>query len=307
MPGLWAAVGIVCVVDAIWSAFIGLTISNSGNFLIAWGLFLVVTVLLRTNGRDPRLAVATEFIALWQAFASSANILTYLSATPALPLQDDFLADADGFLGFRWLSYYHYVEAHPFIGRSLTTCYQSLIPETVVSGIFLSFARFDHRIRDFFWIALTSLLLTSALSALVPAVGAFSLYGFPERADWLRDLDVLRRGVGLHFAFPAMVGLVTFPSFHAVLALLVIYVMRGTGFIFYLFAAWNLIMLVSIPPIGGHYLVDIVGGAAVLGIAIVTRRSILHLRSPAHATRKDLLPSLSGEFEQGVAIEKIDA
>jgi hypothetical protein len=179
----------------------------------------------------------------------------------------------------------------------------------VVAGIFLSFARFDHRIRAFFSIALIALVLTSALSVLAPAVGAFSRYGFQDRADWLHDLDVLRGGVNLHFDFPAMVGVVTFPSFHAVLALLIIYGMRGTGFIFYPVATWNLMMLVSIPPIGGHYLVDIAGGAVVLLIAILVQRSVVRMfaRSAANPNRKNLLPSLACEFEQNIAIEELDA
>jgi membrane-associated phospholipid phosphatase len=47
---------------------------------------------------------------------------------------------------------------------------------------------------------------------------------------------------------------------------------RGTGLIGYVILALNMVVLLSIPPIGGHYLVDVlVGGALALGAIAVWR------------------------------------
>ena len=66
------------------------------------------------------------------------------------------------------------------------------------------------------------------------------------------------------------------PSYHTVMAVLFTYAFRRTGVIGYGIATLNLVMLFSIPPIGGHYLVDVfAGGALALG-AIAVQRAPLH-------------------------------
>ena len=69
-----------------------------------------------------------------------------------------------------------------------------------------------------------------------------------------------------------MEGIVTMPSYHTVLAVLLTYAFRRTGLVGYGIATLNFVMLLSIPPIGGHYLVDVLaGGALALGAIAVQR------------------------------------
>jgi membrane-associated phospholipid phosphatase len=67
-------------------------------------------------------------------------------------------------------------------------------------------------------------------------------------------------------------GVVNFPSFHCCMALLTAYVYRGmariSGFVY----AFSGLVIVSCVPIGGHYLSDIVAGAAVWGAFVVMTR-----------------------------------
>ena len=71
-----------------------------------------------------------------------------------------------------------------------------------------------------------------------------------------------------------MEGIVTMPSYHTVMAVLLTYAFRRTGLVGYGIATLNLVMLLSIPPIGGHYLVDVLaGGALALGAIAVQRAS----------------------------------
>jgi hypothetical protein len=70
----------------------------------------------------------------------------------------------------------------------------------------------------------------------------------------------LRAAGPWHFNLFAMQGIVTMPSYHTVMAVIFTYAFRGTGLIGYGIATLNLVMLVSIPPIGGHYLFDMLAG-----------------------------------------------
>jgi hypothetical protein len=195
-------------------------------------------------------------------------VLSYLSATPALPLQDEMLASVDSSVGFHWLTVSVWVWRHPGFGWLLATGYSSLIPEMLALGAWLSWHGQIQRIQEFFWIVCLTSLFTCMLSAVVPAAGAFAYYGMPERSGWMHDLELLRGGSNLHFALADLTGIVTFPSFHTVVALLVIHAVRGTGAVGLLFMVWNGIMLFSIPPFGGHYLADMIGGGVVLAVSI---------------------------------------
>jgi hypothetical protein len=261
-------------------------LSGYAPFLIVMSVLFGTTAVLRWRGENPTLAIATEVVALWLAFASSGNILSYLSATVALPLQDELLATADKALGFQWLVLFQWTWQYLVVGRLLSSCYHSLMPEMIVLGVWLSWGRREQRIREFFWVVYLASLLTGILAMTLPAAGAFFHYGLPDRADWLHDLDTLRGGTNLHFVLPDMVGIDTFPSFHTVLALLVIYVARGASVIGRLFVAWNVLMLFSIPPFGGHYLVDMIGGGVVLGICIGLVRLTAYLQQSAACDSK---------------------
>jgi membrane-associated phospholipid phosphatase len=281
MRRAWLAVGAVYLVDALWSGMLGLTLAQYAAFLGAMAWLLSMTVVLRVFHPGSRFAAAAEVVALWLAFAHCNNLLSYLAATPGLKLQDELFARLDRILGFDWLALFAFVQADPIVENVLSVCYGSLLPEVFALGVFLAWTWRDERVQELFWIAFLSSLLTSVISWSIPALGAFQQYGMPAKeALQLHNLQLLRSGIGLRLALPDMNGIVTFPSYHATLALLMAYVMRGTGAIFYGVALWNLTMVVATIPIGGHYLVDLIGGAGVLLIAIAAFNRVRRL--PAH-------------------------
>src|SRR5207237_10724371 len=96
---------------------------------------------------------------------------------------------------------------------------------------------------------------------------------------YIEDLVGLRHGSLPSLDIMLLKGVIAFPSFHAVLAVLFTYTHRGSR-IFRPIAAFNALMLLSIPSEGGHYLVDIIGGVVVGGVAILAT-SVLPPRIPA--------------------------
>ena len=106
---------------------------------------------------------------------------------------------------------------------------------------------------------------------LLPAIGYPGTIG-------QHHIDVLlaaRNGVVLDVA-----GIITFPSFHAVMGVLFAYSARTIKPLFIVFVPLNILLLLATPPFGGHYLTDVIGGA---GVAIFTIYLLRSVKGISHA------------------------
>jgi hypothetical protein len=72
-----------------------------------------------------------------------------------------------------------------------------------------------------------------------------------------------------------MTGLVTFPSFHTVISLLLIAATWGVRWIGPAMLVANVALLASVPVYGSHHFVDMLGGAALTVLAIWLWRRVL--------------------------------
>jgi membrane-associated phospholipid phosphatase len=116
-----------------------------------------------------------------------------------------------------------------------------------------------------------------ALWTVAPSFGAFSVYDLPKSAANLPlALDqsyanalaaLLKNGPGYVSPRDAK-GLIGFPSYHAVLALLVIAYTRAIPALRWPALVLNLVVLIATPLQGGHHLVDVLGGFPVAGLSI---------------------------------------
>jgi membrane-associated phospholipid phosphatase len=91
----------------------------------------------------------------------------------------------------------------------------------------------------------------------------------------LHDILALREGSLRHLELFELAGIVSFPSFHAASAVLYLWALwpvRGLGTAS---AVLNVLMLISTPVIGAHYVIDVIGGIA---LAVVSIRAAAYCR-----------------------------
>lgn len=269
--------------DWLWCCSIGMRFDTLGPQLLVIAGLAAASIGYRRLGRGPRIADALDITAQWIGFSIAACILTYLFATWALAPQDALFARLDIALGFDWLRWLRFVDAHPLLHWPLAVAYASFMPQLLIAILYFAFTGRHSRNRALFRAAFIALVISAALSGLLPALSAFSHYGLPERAPYLHDLMVLRTGGTASFSVPRLQGIITMPSYHAVLGVLLAYSFRRTGLPGAIMIGWNMLMLVSIPSEGGHYLVDVIAGLAVAAVSIwLARRSF---SAPADAPR----------------------
>lgn len=127
---------------------------------------------------------------------------------------------------------------------------------------------------ELWWLAMIALLITSLISAVFPAAGAGGRFGdlAAQYAPYLPHFFGLRDGSLQNVALSQMQGIITFPSYHTVLAVLLPYAYRRERYALALVATLNILMLFSIPPYGNHYIADMLAGACVAGTTVVLVR-----------------------------------
>jgi PAP2 superfamily len=145
---------------------------------------------------------------------------------------------------------------------------------SVSTQIILSFIYFSHReeagkSNELWWTATIALVITTVISGILPAMGTYEYYGVvdSEHGRHLHDLHGLRDGTLTSFSMEKIRGIISLPSYHTVLAILLTYVYRNQRRILYVALPLNLLMLISIPTQGGHYLADMFAGAAVAALS----------------------------------------
>jgi hypothetical protein len=276
----WIATAVLLSIDGFWLAAGGWRVQLGGLVVHACVIACLLSILwLRRFREEPRVARTVLAMALLLLFSNVAAVFSYLVVSTNARLVDDTLSAWDHALGFDWWSLYVRSRADPHAMLILQCAYFSLLPQVVILVLFLGFSGRLERLATFIELFVISTLCTILISGIVPAAGPWSrapargvvdthlVSQFaPIRAGTLRTIDLLD-----------MQGLISMPSFHAILALLIAYAMWRTP-LRYVFALLNVVTIAATPIVGGHYLVDLLAGA-VLVVAVVAVRVLARLRA----------------------------
>jgi membrane-associated phospholipid phosphatase len=265
-PLAWATVSLLLMIDVVWASQIGLTIGRGEIPAGVVGVLLAISAGYRRRSRA--ISDMAGAGAMWGAVMSTGVILSYLAATCALPLRDTLFAQGDHAFGFNWLAWRNATLSLPVLGWLFLIAYYSFQFQTAFSIIYFTASGRTSRIEELLLLASVTLVVTILISAIWPALGPY-----PEHFSYAPELLALRAGGAWHFDFLKMQGIISMPSYHTVAAVLFIYAFRRTGRVGYIVLALNLVMLLSIPPVGGHYLVDVLAGAALALGAIIIQRA----------------------------------
>lgn len=278
-PFGWASLALLAAVELVWMAHDNVSVSGWSGPCIGIAACAGLACLTRQVTTRPQFAEMTEAFALWISLCALGCVLTYLCARTDTALWDQEFIALDRSVGFDWLAWQHWVDTRPHVQWLLRCAYASLLMQIIFCCCLLPFHPDRRRGIELYWTVLVALLVTSLLARLFPALSAFVAFGLSERAGWLPDLVALRGSLPMRVAFSQMHGIVTFPSFHTVLATLIIYAHRRSGLVTAAVAGLNVVMIISTLSEGGHYLSDVIAGLAVAVLSIVVVRTVMLYRS----------------------------
>ncbi len=284
----WIFLAVLSLVTLCWLPFSTISLVPLSLLLpVTIGAVFMAAAWYYTRWRnEPRLANALDCTGQMIAFLAFGSLLSYQMATLGFPLQDRAFHAADLGLGLDWLTYLKAVNERPWLGDLFSFAYASFIPQAIVLITVLSFSGDRIRIRIVIFAMMIAGLITILISGFLPAMAMFVHLGLSP-ADYpnlqpgasfvhVADMIGLRSGAPYRFDLTRAEGIITFPSYHAALGMLLMIgpaTNRWTRWPFWLL---NITMIAATPIDGGHYFVDVVAG---LGIAVgsyfLARRLIL--------------------------------
>ena len=245
--------------------------TGAAGFAVAAFVALAVVAPLLLYWREKRRLVLLEaaLLLIWELLiASVAPLLVLVLARLRMPLQDTYLGRADHGLGVSVPAMAAWANGH-WLGRMINASYPLIMPLLVVAALLpLLMGRLPVT-RRFLLANLVALAVGFAAFAIFPAVGPWSYYHFtPDRsqANCQILLFSLRRP-GPYIPPRAVAGIVCFPSFHVIWAVLSAAALWCFRYLRIPVVLLAVMIVLSTMTTGWHYFVDVLAG---LALAVVS-------------------------------------
>lgn len=260
------------VVD--WAPFLS-------GYLAALG-FVGIGAYIRSRKGRPRLALALQGIGFFMAFTSACSVLIYTLLPLPHPMVDGFLTQTGLWVGYDWPAFVHTMTGYPAVSRALGHVYHSAIPQMLLTICLLAAYGRSIDLYRFLFVGMVTLIIAVAIWWRWPSVGyvvdlpyspeVMAENGFRFKVNYGDILTrLLQEGPGR--ITPAVItGVVGFPSYHTVMALMVTWYCRRT-IVFLPILLLNLAMIPATLLHGGHHAIDLLGGLIIfiLGLQIANR------------------------------------
>ncbi len=246
-------------------------------------VFLGAGVWLRLDRRAPRVALFLVYFALFGIFTMAMTLFNASLLPLRYPLIDHHLIAADAWLGFDWLAYVAWFQDWPALSAFLAFVYGTHLVQISLMLVTLSVLGWRGRLEEMTIAAIFGASLTIGFWAFFPSFGPSPHLPVPPDIARAVGLDVAAHAQFMMQAAAEgittmtgenLAGLVGFPSFHVMMALLAVWYLRGTA-LFWPLGAFNLFMLPATVLHGAHHLMDIPGGIAGFALAAWAARAYL--------------------------------
>lgn len=231
--------------------------------------------------------VETAMLLLYASISSCT--LSYAVQTFNYPYQDAAFQAFDRALGFDHVAFMTMVQSNASLYALLRRGYEQFynVPLALVA-LSMVFYRSRNLAPRFITAFIFSTMLTCLISAFMPAQGAVILLDaaaakIASGASPLDHLEALRAGT-MHKMPQAIGGIISFPSMHVGLGLLILYFTRGTRMV-WAFAPFALTFIFTSMTHGAHYLADGFAAFPMIALAIFLSENLHRLTQPVPALK----------------------
>lgn len=281
-PAEWLMLGMISVLGM---ATVALTVGLQRQ--VTWPPFLVgivatlgmiaIGAYARAWKGAPRLALCSIGIGLFTGFTAFSTVFIFALFPLPNPLIDLQLIKVDAALGYDWSGFVGGLATYPEIAKPLGYLYHTSLPQIMLTIILLGSLNRETALHRFLLVGILAMIAAVSIWWVWPSIGpsgfasispevneATGLVFNPEYGAYLRKLVE----TGPRIISPeVMTGVVAFPSYHMIMACMVVWYTRGT-FAFLPATLANIAMIPATLSHGGHHLIDLVAGVVVFAVTV---------------------------------------
>ena len=279
-PGLSSpeayAIFVVLVISVIGCKLTQIHTDVSGRVIAIVAMFAMVSPLPlywnekgRTHLREASLVIPWEMV-----FAATLSFPALIAARLRFPLQDTLFGRIDEALGMRVPVIVEWANHH-WLGTVISSTYPRLLPLFAVAAFAPALTGHLKRAREFLVANLAAFAIGIPLFALLPAVGPWYYYHLaantPQANCWAQLLAL--RLPGPYIFQDQAAGIICFPSFHVIWAILSAAALWDYRFLRIPVALLSAMIIASTLTTGWHYFSDVLGGIAVAVLSLAVARA----------------------------------
>jgi len=252
---------------------------QAGQLVPAAGVLALLlggAAFYRRRRPDPR-AVQLFLFAFWGILFSNLHTLPmFVAARIDAPMRDALLARMDAALGLEVPAVRAAMQAVPVLDRLLARAYGTLMVLVAAATVVPPLAGRLRPAKEYAVACIVAGAVGIPLFAGMQAVGPWTHYGYAPLFDQRRYMAVY---AALKEPGPFVLdlgygdGLICFPSFHTILAVLAATALWPFAWLRWPAAGLAAAIVVSTVTTGTHYVVDVVSGLVVAAVAIATARA----------------------------------
>lgn len=269
----WGIILAFLLIDFIWIYFSSLLLIYDKVLLFSIAItllfFFLPYLFYKLFRPDPRIVSLLESLVLILIFVGSLMPLSFLVATLNYPLVDSSLALIDFYFRINTAEIVFWFRDHVKWFNFSIYFYNSFLYQFPFVILYFSSRGDVIALQRFVMQFMIASLLTLILSGFLPALGPYVWYGYTpstELGNALDQLLELREGI---LNISKSNGIVTFPSFHVIMALIFVHTFRTERlYVFIPILILNILLIGSCLPIGEHYFTDLLGAIPVFLLTI---------------------------------------
>ncbi|MFJ1267447.1 phosphatase PAP2 family protein [Legionella lytica] len=238
--------------------------------VVAFGIFLVllnVGLHLSFAKESKACQIGNELIYFFWIMLIIALATNAVQLTP-FPIIDQYIVKLETLMGIDTGAIVSWTNEHPQVKAILSAIYDSLAYQMSIIPLLVLFSCRFHLLREYYFLLLCTVLLGFGFYYFFPTTAPASIFNHV-----LFDPSQIATGLKFselhHHIIPSTNegGLIAFPSFHAIWALLCINLLREWPIACIMLGLTNVLLIASCVLLGWHYCTDIVGSLIVLLIS----------------------------------------
>ncbi len=285
---VWYMIALMALLTVASFALTGLSVdplSNPATFALIVVLF-AISWFYRSVRPNANLKVASEAAGQLLLILLFGILLTYAAASTHIPYRDAAFARIDLALGFDRRAYLDFFASRPWLGTTVSLAYSTLLPQLLLVPLALFVTDRVPRLHTWMVAISIALIATAGISTFAPALTAYvysdvHLHVPPGVYTLMPTMEDLRAGTFHTVRLNHLEGLVSFPSFHTVEALLFVWVLWPLRYLRWAALAVNTALIAATPIDGAHYAIDVAGGVPVAIAAVLASHWLCRRVSPA--------------------------